>query len=123
MMALLTVDKLSKTYQATSKKAVKDISFAVDHGDIVAFLGLNGAGKTTTLKMILNLVSPDHGKVYFEGKEMTNSNLLLLKKIREFFWKARGICFGPCHRLRILFIGVANEVYLEKKRSIMAFNC
>ncbi len=32
MMALLTVDKLSKTYQATSKKAVKDISFAVDHG-------------------------------------------------------------------------------------------
>ena len=93
MMALLTVDKLSKTYQATSKKAVKDISFAVDHGDIVAFLGANGAGKTTTLKMILNLVSPDHGKVYFEGKEMTNSNLLLLKNTgvllegsRNMFW-------------------------------------
>ncbi len=93
MMALLTVDKLSKTYQATSKKAVKDISFAEDHGDIVAFLGPNGAGKTTTLKMILNLVSPDHGKVYFEGKEMTNSNLLLLKNTgvllegsRNMFW-------------------------------------
>ena len=38
MAALLTVDKLSKTYQATNKKAVKDISFTVDHGDIVAFL-------------------------------------------------------------------------------------
>ena len=93
MMALLTVDKLSKTYQATNKKAVKDISFTVDHSDIVAFLGLNGAGKTTTLKMILNLVSPDHGKVYFEGKEMTNSNLLLLKNTgvllegsRNMFW-------------------------------------
>lgn len=93
MMALLTVDKLSKTYQATSKKAVKDISFAVDHGDIVAFLGPNGAGKTTTLKMILNLVSPDHGKVYFEGKETTNDNLLLLKNTgvllegsRNMFW-------------------------------------
>ncbi len=93
MTALLTVDKLSKTYQATNKKAVKDISFTVDHSDIVAFLGLNGAGKTTTLKMILNLVSPDHGKVYFEGKEMTNSNLLLLKNTgvllegsRNMFW-------------------------------------
>ena len=93
MMALLTVDKLSKTYQATSKKAVKDISFAVDHGDIVVFLGPNGAGKTTTLKMILNLVSPDHGKVYFEGKETTNDNLLLLKNTgvllegsRNMFW-------------------------------------
>lgn len=93
MMALLTVDKLSKTYQATNKKAVKDISFTIDHGDIVAFLGANGAGKTTTLKMILNLVSPDHGKVYFEGKEMTNSNLLLLKNTgvllegsRNMFW-------------------------------------
>lgn len=93
MMALLTVDKLSKTYQATSKKAVKDISFAVDHGDIVAFLGPNGAGKTTTLKMILNLVSPDHGKVYFEGKETINDNLLLLKNTgvllegsRNMFW-------------------------------------
>lgn len=93
MAALLTVDKLSKTYQATNKKAVKDISFTIDHGDIVAFLGANGAGKTTTLKMILNLVSPDHGKVYFEGKEMTNSNLLLLKNTgvllegsRNMFW-------------------------------------
>ena len=93
MAALLTVDKLSKTYQATNKKAVKDISFTIDHGDIVAFLGVNGAGKTTTLKMILNLVSPDHGKVYFEGKEMTNSNLLLLKNTgvllegsRNMFW-------------------------------------
>ena len=93
MAALLTVDKLSKTYQATNKKAVKDISFTVDHGDIVAFLGANGAGKTTTLKMILNLVSPDHGKVYFEGKETTNNNLLLLKNTgvllegsRNMFW-------------------------------------
>ena len=107
MMALLTVDKLSKTYQATSKKAVKDISFAVDHGDIVAFLGPNGAGKTTTLKMILNLVSPDHGKVYFEGKETTNDNLFWsLSPLENFiYWGGqRGLSKAKAERSGLLLM-------------------
>ncbi|MBI1718156.1 ABC transporter, ATP-binding protein, partial [Lactobacillus crispatus] len=70
---------------------VKDISFAVDHGDIVAFLGPNGAGKTTTLKMILNLVSTDHGKEYFEGKETNNDNLLLLKNTGDILEGSRNM--------------------------------
>ena len=103
MTALLTVDKLSKTYQATSKKAVKDISFTVDHSDIVAFLGLNGAGKTTTLKMILNLVSPDHGKVYFEGKETTKTYSANLPKELLYFSEAINCHWSSLSLQNILF--------------------
>lgn len=67
-MTLLAVNNISKTYQKAHKKAVSNISFKVDSGDIVAFLGPNGAGKTTTLKMILNLVSPDEGRLYLMEK-------------------------------------------------------
>ena len=50
-MTLLSVNNIQKTYQKAHKKAVSDVSFNVDSGDIVAFLGPNGAGKTTTLKI------------------------------------------------------------------------
>lgn len=93
MTTLLTVDGLSKKYKDTGKKAVNDVSFQISHGDIVVFLGPNGAGKTTTLKMILNLIIPDEGKIYFEGQETTNKELMLLKNTgallegsRNMFW-------------------------------------
>ncbi|MDE7050818.1 MAG: ABC transporter ATP-binding protein [Lactobacillus sp.] len=93
MTTLLTVDGLSKKYKDTGKKAVNDISFQINHGDIVVFLGPNGAGKTTTLKMILNLIISDEGKIYFEGQETTNKGLMLLKNTgallegsRNMFW-------------------------------------
>ena len=78
-MTLLSVNNISKTYRRTKKRAVSDVSFKVNAGDIVAFLGPNGAGKTTTLKIILNLVSPDKGSIFFDGKDITNNNLFLLK--------------------------------------------
>lgn len=92
-MTLLAVNNISKTYQRATKKAVSDVSFKVENGDIVAFLGPNGAGKTTTLKMILNLLSPDEGSIFFDGKDVTHNNLLLLKNTgvllegsRNMFW-------------------------------------
>ncbi|WP_304676810.1 ABC transporter ATP-binding protein [uncultured Lactobacillus sp.] len=78
-MTLLSVANVSKTYKKATKDAVSNVSFTVDKGDIVAFLGPNGAGKTTTLKMILNLVSPDKGKIFFKENEITNNSTTLLK--------------------------------------------
>ncbi|MGN0695531.1 MAG: ABC transporter ATP-binding protein [Oscillospiraceae bacterium] len=52
---------LKRSYNG--KYAVNDLSFAVNKGEVFAFLGSNGAGKTTTIKMILGLVKKDSGEM------------------------------------------------------------
>jgi len=66
---LLSVENLSVSYGAI--KAVRNISFEVDEGEIVAIIGANGAGKTTTLRAISRLVPVEPGtKMIFDGKDL-----------------------------------------------------
>lgn len=58
---ILNVNNLSKSFK--NNIAVNNVSFKVYNGDIYGFLGPNGSGKTTTLRMILNLIKPDNGKI------------------------------------------------------------
>ena len=51
-------------------KAVKGISFSVEHNQVVSLLGTNGAGKTTTLRTISGLLRPESGEVWFEGQRI-----------------------------------------------------
>src|SRR5260221_2151500 len=79
-MPIIQADHLTKTYQVFQKKAgllgavrglvrreyedvraVDDVSFAIEPGEMVAFLGPNGAGKTTTLKMLAGIIFPTSG--------------------------------------------------------------
>ncbi|YAI81380.1 MAG: ABC transporter ATP-binding protein [cyanobacterium endosymbiont of Rhopalodia sterrenbergii] len=55
----------NRTYRQV--EAVKDISFTIEPGEVVGFLGANGAGKTTTLKMLTGLIHPSEGKVQIAG--------------------------------------------------------
>ena len=50
-----------------TREAVKDISFAVEKGEMIGFLGPNGAGKTTTLKVLSGILYPTGGKVEIDG--------------------------------------------------------
>ena len=52
--------------------AIKNMSFCVEPGECFGLLGLNGAGKTTTFKCITQEISPTHGKIYINGKDMRN---------------------------------------------------
>lgn len=58
---LLKVKSLSKSF--SNVKAVNNISFSVNQGDIFAFLGPNGAGKTTTLRILLDIIKADDGQI------------------------------------------------------------
>ena len=58
---LLRVEGVNKTFE--SVRAVNDVSFAVERGEILGFLGPNGAGKTTTIRMILGIFQPDSGAI------------------------------------------------------------
>ena len=58
---VLEVNSLSKDF--LNVKAVNNISFAIEQGDIFAFLGPNGAGKTTTLRILLDIIKSDSGQI------------------------------------------------------------
>lgn len=51
-----------------AKTAISDVSFALEPGQILAFLGHNGAGKTTTLRTVMGLLQPKSGEVAFDDK-------------------------------------------------------
>ena len=85
-MAIITVKNLNKTFKVKTKekgflnsikriikpkykiiKAVKNISFEVEEGEVVAFIGPNGAGKSTTIKMMTGILYPDSGELSVYG--------------------------------------------------------
>jgi ABC-2 type transport system ATP-binding protein len=86
MPPAITVEQLSKTYQVPEReggfsaavksffkrkykdvKAVQNVNFKIEQGEVVGFLGPNGAGKTTTLKMLSGLLHPTNGKATVLG--------------------------------------------------------
>lgn len=64
---MLTVEGITKTYK--NGDGVKDLTFHIKRGQIVALLGPNGAGKTTTIRCIVGLYSPLAGNIYIDGKK------------------------------------------------------
>ncbi|ANS74288.1 ABC transporter ATP-binding protein [Paenibacillus yonginensis] len=77
-MLALDIRNLSKKY---SDFQIKDVSFQLEKGYIMGFIGGNGAGKTTTIKSILNLIQIDNGEIYVFGKNMAEHELELKQEI------------------------------------------
>jgi ABC-2 type transport system ATP-binding protein len=75
----ITVSNLSKIYG--SQKAVNDISFTIDKGEIVGFLGPNGAGKSTTMKIITGYLEADGGTATVCNEDVGTHSLSTKKKI------------------------------------------
>lgn len=68
---MLTVKNLSKSFG--SLKAVDDVSFEIEDGSIMGFIGPNGSGKTTVFRMILDFLVPEKGgQILWDGYPMTN---------------------------------------------------
>lgn len=63
----ISVKNFSKTFGDI--KAVRDLSFEVNDGEVFAFLGTNGSGKTTTIRCLLKIYQADEGKLLINGKE------------------------------------------------------
>lgn len=53
--------------EKVTKEAVKDISFSIEKGEIVGYIGSNGAGKSTTIKMMTGILSPTKGECFVDG--------------------------------------------------------
>lgn len=66
------VEAISKSYGTF--RAVSELSFEVKYGEIFALLGPNGAGKSTTIRMILDIIKPDSGRIAVFGGPLTDAS-------------------------------------------------
>lgn len=74
---LIEVKNLSKYFQISKSdtlKAVEDVSFDIYEGETVGLVGESGCGKSTTGRCLVKLYTPTKGKVFYQGKDIFNSN-------------------------------------------------
>ena len=79
MKKLLECQKLYKSFG--KKQILKDVSFEIDEGDILDFIGPNGSGKTTTIKLILGLQNIDKGKVIINGYDVKKDFVKSIERV------------------------------------------
>jgi lipopolysaccharide export system ATP-binding protein len=65
----LVVRGLGKSYK--SRPVLREVNLQVDRGEAVGLLGPNGAGKTTSFYCVTGLISPDQGRIYLDGQDIT----------------------------------------------------
>jgi len=68
-MSFLEVEKLCKSFGGL--KAINNLDFCVNEGEIVGIIGPNGSGKTTSLNLLTGFLKPDTGRITFRGKNIT----------------------------------------------------
>jgi ABC-type sugar transport system ATPase subunit len=73
-MSLIQVVDLNQRYG--SKTTLKGVSFSLEKGEVFGLIGPTGAGKTTLLRLLDQLENPTSGKIFFGGREVTNSRRL-----------------------------------------------
>lgn len=109
-MSFIEVNQISKTFRVAKKKsglkeafksfvkrkylnvkAVEDISFTIEKGEIVGYIGPNGAGKSTTIKILSGILNPDSGECHIAGMIPWKDRVKYVKKI--------GVVFGQKSQL------------------------
>jgi ABC-2 type transport system ATP-binding protein len=79
MPPIIQITGLTKHFKEA--KAVDDLSFSVEEGDIYGFLGQNGAGKSTTLRMLLTLIEPSAGTINMFGMNLRTHRREILRQV------------------------------------------
>ena len=109
----IQVRQLVKQYG--EQKAVNDISFSVDKGEIVGFLGPNGAGKSTTMKMITGYLEPDAGEITVSGIDVRKDPLAAKKKV-GYLPESNALYYDMYIREYLGFIADMHQVTNKKQR-------
>ena len=78
-MSVIKVQGLSKNFGAI--KAVDQLSFEVEAGQVYGFLGQNGSGKSTTIRMLLSLIHPSQGHIEIFGQSLTDHRSAILEQV------------------------------------------
>lgn len=84
---MIQTKDLTKSYG--SKNSAFNINLTANEGEIYGFLGLNGAGKTTTMRMLLKMIRPTSGEIYYSGQSIS--------KLPSEFWNQVGYLIETPH--------------------------
>ncbi len=76
---MIALNNVTKSFGPT--RAVDDVSFTVDRGEVVGFLGPNGAGKSTTMRLITNYLEPQSGSVTIDGVDVRDDPVAARRRI------------------------------------------
>jgi ABC-type oligopeptide transport system ATPase subunit len=85
MTALLEVVGLTKVFPIAKGErllAVRDVSFALQHGETLGLVGESGSGKTTVGRCVLGLLEPTAGKVLLHGRDITSLSASAMRQLR-----------------------------------------
>ncbi|BAU65530.1 ABC transporter related [Stanieria sp. NIES-3757] len=136
-MPIITVERLSKIYPVAIKqpgikgtfnhffhrtyreiKAVQDVTFYLEPGEIVGFLGANGAGKTTTLKMLTGLIHPSNGQVRVAGyvpfrrqPEFLRQTSLVMGQKQQLLWDLPAL---DSLRINAAVYNISDRIFTER---------
>ncbi len=78
-MSVIKVQAVSKSFGAL--KAVDQLSFEVEAGQVYGFLGQNGSGKSTTIRMLLSLIHPTEGQIEIFGQSLSSNRSAILEQV------------------------------------------
>lgn len=116
---MISVEHLTKTFRTATDdiRAVDDVSFQVNAGEVYGLLGPNGAGKTTLMRMVLGLLKPDRGRAQIDGISSLESPDQLKRKV-GFVSASAGVYQWLTGREMLSFFGeiygVADSVLAER---------
>lgn len=113
---VLEVENISKTYATV--RAVDELSFDVRPGEIFGLLGPNGAGKTTTIRMILDIIRPDAGRIAILGGPMSEEK----KERIGYLPEERGLYDDMTLEDTLVFLGQLKGLSRAEARSRMEAN-
>lgn len=103
---IMTVENLTKIYHSgiinrQENIGAKNVSFNLVPGKIVSLIGESGSGKTTVGKLILKLLKPTEGKIYFKGQDITG--ITSKKEKQEYYREVQGVFQDPFSSFNSLF--------------------
>ena|SRR5690554_6260164 len=121
---VMSVRNLSKVFKSGVFKpkytvAVQDVSFDIKPGTIISLIGESGSGKTTIGKLILKLIKPSSGKIYYKGKDI--EEIRNKDELKEYYKKVQGIfqdpfaTFNPLYRVDRIFDMIYDSFGYDKK--------
>jgi len=126
MSTILEFKKVSKYYDVSRNiseifsgkkprvRAVDDVTFKINNGESVGIVGESGCGKTTLAKLILNLLTPTSGEIFFENKNINNLNQI--DEIHEFKKNLQFVFQNPYDSLNPRF--TIKDILLEPLKSL-----